>query len=147
MPSRLRALREDVEDQRGAIEHPQIQRALEIALLRRRQRDVEDHHVRVIRGGERADLLDLAAADVVRRIGPVAPDGDLRHRLEPGGGGELGQLFDRVGVVAPAAGNRDEQRALGARVARLFNLEDGQASLSTVMLTGRAGTTVEIACL
>jgi hypothetical protein len=41
----------------------------------------------------------------------------------------------------------DQQGAGRLLLAPRFNLEDGQVSLSGVRLTGRAGTTVEIACL
>ncbi|MPN46031.1 hypothetical protein SDC9_193610 [bioreactor metagenome] len=41
-----RAQREDVEDQAVAIDHPAVQVALEITLLHRRQRVIEDHQLR-----------------------------------------------------------------------------------------------------
>ncbi len=57
-----RALREDVEDQRGAVQHPEPERALEVALLRRRQRHVEYHQTGVTLLRQRLDFFDLARA-------------------------------------------------------------------------------------
>ena len=43
----LGALAEDVEDERGAIDHCAVERPLEVALLRRRQGRVEHHQTRL----------------------------------------------------------------------------------------------------
>ena len=51
-----RALREDVEDQPGAIEHAALRALLEVALLARRQRVIEQHHV--------GAMLERAAARI-----------------------------------------------------------------------------------
>ena len=45
-----RALREDVEDETGAIQHPALDELFEVALLRRRQRMIEQHQVGVVFG-------------------------------------------------------------------------------------------------
>src|SRR6185312_2623718 len=80
-----RALREDVEDEVGAIvdRHGGIalgERALEVADLRGGQRIVEDHDVRAVLDGRRLDLLDLSGARERRRIRAVAtPANDVRH--------------------------------------------------------------------
>ena len=50
-------------------------------------------------------------------------------------------------IVAPPDGNADKQRARRNLRALGVNLEDAQASGSAARLTGRAGTTVEMACL
>jgi hypothetical protein len=59
----------------------------------------------------------------------------------------LRQFLDRIRVVTPSLGNADQQRTLRPSGALAFNLEDGQDSDSAARLTGRAGTTVDIACL
>lgn len=56
----LGAQREDIQDQCHAIDHAQVEFALEVALLRRRQRLVEQDDVGQQRAGHRHALLDLA---------------------------------------------------------------------------------------
>ena len=80
-------------------------------------------------------------------IGPVAPHGDMAGRHQACRRHQLRQFLDRIRIVASSPGNADQQRALRPTGALAFNLEDGQESDSALRLTGRAGTTVEIACL
>jgi hypothetical protein len=88
----------------------------------------------------------------VLRIWPVTPYRHLAQDLESRRQSELAQLLERVACVvrprgASAQGDTD-QKGVGVAVspARL-DLEDGQEAVSALRLTGRAGTTVEIACL
>jgi hypothetical protein len=76
------ALGKDVENQRGAV-GPARPGALQIALLRRAQRLVEDDAMRPPCVSASLDLVSLAAADEQRRIGRLALAGDARHRLSP----------------------------------------------------------------
>ncbi|KWT64404.1 hypothetical protein APY03_7582 [Variovorax sp. WDL1] len=69
---RARALREDLEDQEGAVVHSHTELALEVALLRGAQCLVEDHLAGAVQIGQLADLLGLAAADEQGRIGRSA---------------------------------------------------------------------------
>ena len=142
-----RPLREDVEDQRRPVEHPQAKGPLQVALLGRRQGDIEDHEPGVAHLGLRLDLLDLSAANKVRGVGTIATHGDVSGRRQAGGYGQLRQFFDGFRVIAPSPRNADEEGPLGAFRALALYLEDGQESDSALRLTGRAGTTVEIACL
>ena len=66
------ALREDVEDELAAVDDLHLQRAFEVALLRRRQRVVEDDDVGAALLHQRAHLLNLARADEGCRVD--APD-------------------------------------------------------------------------
>ena len=64
--ARARMLREDIQDQRGAIQHLDVlvaDSALELALLRRRELLIEDHDLRAGIGPQRHQFLDLARAD------------------------------------------------------------------------------------
>ena len=84
------ALREDVENELAAIDHLDLERALEVALLRRRQRVVEDGDVaRRCAPISCCDLLDLAGTDERRRGDaahvPAAPGRRPRRRRCPRG--------------------------------------------------------------
>ena len=62
-----RALREDIEDEAVAIQHAPADELLEVALLARRQRMIDEDDIGLVRLGFEADLLRLAAADEVAR--------------------------------------------------------------------------------
>src|SRR5690606_13763839 len=64
-----RPLREAVEDQAVAVEHSRLQRALEVALLARRQRPVHEHELSAGVGDELRELIDLAGAEEESGIG------------------------------------------------------------------------------
>ena len=72
------ALREDIENEAGAVDHAPIQRLLQIALLRGRERVIEDDEFDVVRLAREAQFFDLAAADEHLGIGarPAAGEGD-----------------------------------------------------------------------
>ena len=84
-----RALREDVEDQRAAVDDLAAERLLEVALLCGRERVVEDDDVGGRRSSERLHLLDLAAADegrrmdAAQRLDGLADHGDAGRVREP----------------------------------------------------------------
>src|SRR5437667_8791587 len=65
--ARARALREDVEDQRGAVDHFDPQRLGDVALLAGRQPVVGDEEVGVSGVRRLADLVDLPLPEVGRR--------------------------------------------------------------------------------
>ena len=87
--------REDVEDERAAVQHLDLERGLEPQLLGRRELLVEDHERVPGLGARRADLLELAAADVGRGVG-TAPLQCLPHHGRAGGAREPRQLAQRL---------------------------------------------------
>src|SRR5689334_15472672 len=101
-------LREDVEDQLGAVEHPAAELFFEIALLPRREAVVEDHGRRVDLVCSTADLLDLAAAGIEAGIGPVAAAANNRAALRAGAFGEARDFRDAVLVAVVAEIQADE---------------------------------------
>ena len=91
---RVRVAGEDVEDHRGAVEHRDVERGLEVALLARRQLVVGDDDVGVGRLEQRLELLDLARAEVEVRVRVVALLGELADRRDTGGPEELLELLE-----------------------------------------------------
>jgi hypothetical protein len=111
-------------------------------LLDRRNLVVEQHQPDVVVGEDGGDLLGLARADAKGGVGSRTTDDDPLLGAQARGTGQRVELVER-GVAADAAakGDADEQAADGGRV---------RAQLSCAScwkLTGRPGTTVEIACL
>jgi hypothetical protein len=95
-------LGENVEDQGGAVEDLDVELAFEVALLRRAQLVVEDDGG-VIRGSALGDyLLELALADIGRRVEGLEALGGAADDVGAGGLGEELKLFEG-GVGVPAA--------------------------------------------
>ena len=109
-----RMLREDVEDELGAVDHPQLHAFTEVARLRRGEVLVDDHEIDVALEGADDEIVQLAGAD--HGLG-VHPGPVLRHHVDdvhPGGVRQLAQLGDMDLEVAGAAagGDRDQDRAV-----------------------------------
>jgi hypothetical protein len=144
----LRALREDLEDQLGAVHDAALDLDLDVARLRRRELVVEDDERGVQRRRGRADLLDLAAAGIQARIGPVPLA--LHHLMAHHARAlhEAHHLLDAflIAVVAEVEAHDDCRLRVGGP---LGTVQRGSysASLSAPRLIGRDGTTVEMACL
>ncbi len=103
-----RALAENFEDQPGAIEHLGVQFLLEIALLHRRQRMIDDDQFRMAFLDDLGELLDLAAAEQGRRARVVDGNDRRMDRIEADGAGKAN------GLVMAGLG--------GARLARTVRL-------------------------
>ncbi len=65
--TRAGTLAEDFEDQPGAVENLAAPRLLEVALLHRRDRVVDDGETGIVLGDQLAELIDLAGAEQRRR--------------------------------------------------------------------------------
>jgi hypothetical protein len=141
----LRALREDVEDQAGTVDHAHVEAPLQVTLLGGRQGVVEDDDLDLVGENGLRDLVGLAAADEIRRIGTVALRGDRGDRFGPCRARQQGQFFQAGFEVASAEIDTDQCGAHG--VAGNVSHRPHSASCSRLRLTARAGTTVEIACL
>ena len=105
---RARALREDLEDEEGAIVDGDVEGALEIALLRRTERLVEDDLAGAMHLGELADLVGLAAAHEERRVGCLAPTDDAIDRDQSRCLGQQAELFKFVVEMRQSEIDADE---------------------------------------
>ena len=110
-----RVLREDVEDQLGAVDHTRVERVLEESLLCRVELVVDQQALGAGLLVALLELLELALADVrpLRRAGTVLDD--LADRLDSGGPGELLDLGQLVGHVRTLSEHREDEPALGLR--------------------------------
>lgn len=145
------ALRKDVENESVAVEYAPARQLLEIALLARRQRVVNEDHLGCVRECARADFLGLAAADEIARIRPFAPPRDCRHGLRARGERELREFPDVFGVGGCAEAEAHEHCTFTGAWAFEHYSACGSAAAAASSAEGtrtlRAGTTVEMACL
>ena len=109
-------LREDVEDQLRAVDHPGRERVLERALLGRLQLVVDEQHLGVRVAVGRLQLLELAFADVAPGIRLRTMLDDLRDRGDAGGARELAQLGELLGAVGALRQHGEKKPALGLRL-------------------------------
>ena len=111
-----RVLREDVEDELGAVDHPQLHALAEVAGLRGGQVLVDDHEVHVVLEGADDQIVQLAGAEHGPGVDPGPGLGHHVDDLDAGRAGQLAQLVDVDPEFAGAAagGDRDEDRAFAA---------------------------------
>ena len=126
----LRALREDVQNQRRSVDHAHAQRVFEVALLRAGQLVVDDGEVDLQRLAVERQLLGLAAADVGRRIRARAL---LQHAGDDHRAGGLGQTGELLEGVVRVGGDQHDLLGLLDDAAALDGLADailGQLDLA-----------------
>ena len=102
---------EDVEDDRGAIDHRHAERRLQVALLARRELVVAGDEVGVDGGDLRLDLVELAGAEVGVGVRLVATLDHRSHRGDARRAQQLLQLGEMV--VLARRYRRDHQSAAG----------------------------------
>ena len=83
---------EDVEDDRGAVDHGHVERLLEVALLARLELVVAGHDVRARLLDRLLELRELALAEVAVGIGRRAPLAQLSCHGDAGGAQQLLEL-------------------------------------------------------
>jgi hypothetical protein len=98
-------LGEDVEDQRGPVDHLDLELVLELTQLAGRELAVTDHGVRADGTDGVAELGDLAGADERGGVGAAAALDHAVEDLRTGGLGEAGELGQRrLGLLSAALG-------------------------------------------
>ncbi len=141
-----------------------LEQLLEVALLHRRQRVIDQHEIGAGRIAGGLHFLDLALADQRRRIRLVDARIEQGRDARAGGARELGEFLDDA-LVRRAAGVRLDQQC-GFALAGSVKQERSCLAVHSVSSlpcsspsddcttpppgptrTLRAGTTVEIACL
>jgi hypothetical protein len=107
-----RALRKDVEDEAVAVQHAPLDELLEVALLAGREGVVDENDLRRLCVRDVPQLLGLAAAQEVARIGPLTPPGDGGNRQRAGGNGQLLEFLQVLRVHRGAQPQAHEYGAL-----------------------------------
>ena len=124
----LRVLGEDVQDQRGPVDHLDLELVLQVAQLRGGQLAVGDHRVGAERRDQVAQVGHLAGTDEGRRVRLLPPLDHAVQHLGTGGLGEQLQLGQRVlRVLGAALGpDADQQHPLEQQLAVLDLADVGQ---------------------
>ena len=106
---RVRVVGEDVEDDRGAVDHRNVERRLEVALLTRRELVVAGDQVGARPLDLGLQLGELAAPEVAVRVGRLA---DLKHLTRGRDAGRAQQLLElgELVVALPGGLRRDPDR-------------------------------------
>src|SRR5262249_26415435 len=108
---RVGVVGEDVEDHRGAVDHRDAERRLQIALLAREQLVVAGDQVRVGGGDFGFQLLEAAAAEIAVGVGLGPLLGGDPGGGDAGGAQQLLQLGQGLALLA-AVDDADRERAL-----------------------------------
>jgi hypothetical protein len=108
------AQRENVEDERIAIDNAARQRSFEVSLLARGQFVIEQHDVGFVGICKVKDFLDLAFARVGRRIRCLPLATDAGYRLGASAAREKREFFEPVVVVIRTEIELHDDRALAS---------------------------------
>ena len=151
------ALAEDFEDQSGAVDHLALELFLEIALLDRTQRAIDDHQFGVFEVAGIGDPLNLALAEQCRRADSPDRNRDCLGDHDPDGHGQPARLLQaQLGIGGRAAHlgiDDDRARAAADFAAEVIGPEGGGQVASPPSFqspdksTCVVGWMVEIACL
>ncbi len=112
-----RAPGENVENERGAVQHLAIEDALQVAALGRGKFVVENDGVHILRPAVPGKLVRLAAADEGGRQRGFEFLGAVAHHFTAGGGGEFGKFVQGFARIQRAAGLKlhpDEEDSFGS---------------------------------
>ena len=111
---------EDIEDQRGAVDHADLEAVFEIALLGGRQLVVDHEHLCLRRLELFFEFIDLARAEIGLELRLIAALNQLANRLAERCVQEFSELGE-IGLDALVlAGDGRDEGALGRGVAYLI---------------------------
>ena len=143
--ARARAPAENFENETGAVEHLGVPGLFQIALLHRRERAIHHHDAGFETFDEAGDLLDLALAEIGRRMQRAEHDdaglldGKIDGARQPDRFVELGlgRSLGRIDAARGAPQHRlDDERAAGRRAAvrRAFRTQPVRARVAAARL-------------
>ena len=136
------SLGKNLENQANSLHDLDAPNLLEIALLDGCQGMIKQDVVDLLRLEALANLGDLPAADKCSGIGACTMHRDSPPYSNTGRAGQCGEFVQRAFVASYTADSDADQKRPA-----ICLLQVQVASLSCWKFTGRAGTTVEIACL
>jgi hypothetical protein len=108
---RASALREDVENQSGAVDDAALGELFEVALLHRAQAPVDQDQVGIERLALELELLGLAGADEIARIGLVDASGQRADDAGARRTRKLSEFIECRGILSTRFVRLQEQRA------------------------------------
>ena len=135
-------LGENLENQADPLHNVDAPDLFEVALLDGRQGMIEQHVINLLGDEALANFGDFPATNKGRRIGAGPMDRDPSANGNPRRTGQRSEFVQRTLVTSNAADPDANQKRPA-----IFVRQVQVASLSCWKFTGRAGTTVEIACL
>lgn len=97
-------LREDVENQRGAVQNLELEKLLQVAGLRGGKLIVENDRVHVVLFAERGEFARFAFADVGGGIGRLDFLRAFADDFAAGGGGQFPEFVERFAQICCGAG-------------------------------------------
>jgi hypothetical protein len=121
------ALGEDVEDQRGAVQHPALARFLDIAFLDRAQWAADQHEVRAVHIHRLGEFLDLSLANEIPRVGAVTGRREHGHDLGTRRERQLVEFIESVRAGTGKTGMQDNRA-----VAALSPFKQGRTRSTTL---------------
>ncbi len=109
---RMGVVGEDVEDDRGPVDHRHVERGLEVSLLSRSELVIAGDEVGAAALDLGLELVELAATEIAVGIGRRAYLHRLAGRGDSGGPQQLLELGERIAVAGRPRDHADRQRSL-----------------------------------
>jgi hypothetical protein len=132
----------DVKDQFGSIHDGNLPQPVQVALLNRRYFMAEKDKTDPVERKRLADVIGLSRPDTQGRVDTRSAHDEPLDWFQTRRAGKRVELVKGLGAAATITGCDANEQA-----SRVWGLSVQFSSPSCWMLTGRPGTTVEIACL
>jgi hypothetical protein len=110
-----RVLRKDIQNKLRTVDNTALRGGFDVALLHRREVAIENNQRRLVRGGLRANLVQLAAADKRCRVRRFAHLKNRARNFRAGTSGQLDEFQERFSPLLARRHARKARRALPAQ--------------------------------